>query len=369
MRLRLPVVGPADEADILIASELLHSDASMQAVQRGLDRAAAYEASDDVRPVVGLLTAEREGDRDFAAANQLMHARAASESTAADAMKRGLDRAAAYEASDGMRPVVGLLTAEREGDRDFSSCTNLLHNPAAVLASVGAMRAACVRAVQYEAADALQPSGFCADPSSRYIGCIAPLWTDMTSVDASIDLDSSMSAFFDVMKQGLARRQRQLLIRQDHQDELLLKQLAHVVTYPNISELVPWIHTHLHRSQPVRTAIRQEQLPQPQGLMPQPMPMSRNPQTASKKVPNAITNQKRHTRKNVMVNGQRHKSQPTSTNMGRSSTRPAVTSDENRPRRKPKADSPRNGKGRVVSAHRLPLPPTSITRPRPQSIC
>ena len=78
MRIRLPLYGEPSEEDCSAANAMMHArvdeSASMAAVQRGLVRAAEFEAADRLRPSI-LLARDAEGRvLDCSAANALMHA-------------------------------------------------------------------------------------------------------------------------------------------------------------------------------------------------------------------------------------------------------------------------------------------------------
>ena len=149
----------AGEHDCSAANALMHArvqESEVSAVlQRGLARAAAYEAADRLQPTVQLAQIARSGEEDCSAVHSQLHARSLPSELA---MLRGLARAAAYEAADSMQPSVSLALTAQHGEEDCSAVHALMHASARDAISLDAVLRGLARAAAYEAADSMQPS-------------------------------------------------------------------------------------------------------------------------------------------------------------------------------------------------------------------
>ena len=83
------------------------------------------------------------GEYDCSAANTLMHARV-QESEVSAVLQRGLARAAAYEAADSMQPSVSLALTAQHGEEDCSAVHALMHASARDAISLDAVLRHCV---------------------------------------------------------------------------------------------------------------------------------------------------------------------------------------------------------------------------------
>ena len=225
------------EEDCTIANAALQTDAqvapSVAAMQRGLERAAAYEAADMLHPVVSLVTAENMGEEDCTIGNHLLQSdKRVAPSVAA--MQRGLSQAGAYEAADMLRPVVSLVTALNMGEEDCTIVSRtFLHSDERVAPSVHAMQRGVAQAAAYEAIDMLDAE-YWHDSSaagehwhqrSLYIRPLK-LSVDMTAVNTSLTSSTAWDLHLEGMRRGVARKQERLLARSHDADEMLLRALT-----------------------------------------------------------------------------------------------------------------------------------------------
>jgi hypothetical protein len=156
---RLAHIAISGEEDCSAVHALMHSSArdamSFDAVQRGLARAAAYEAADRLQPTVRLAQIAISGEEDCSAVHSQLHARSLPSELA---VLRGLARAAAYEAADSMRPTVSLALTAQHGEEDCSAVHALMHSSARDAISLDAVQRGLARAAAYEAADSMRPT-------------------------------------------------------------------------------------------------------------------------------------------------------------------------------------------------------------------
>ena len=235
---RLPMVvnGVAQEgeADCSAANALLQPEgrvaSSLQAMQRGLARAAQYEGCSDACLVVRLPMVvngvQQLAEADCRAANALLQDEERI-APSTDAMHRGLERAAAYEASSNacfvLRLPIVVNGVHQRGEDDCRAANALLHEDARVALSVQAMQRGLVRMAGYEAADML--SWYCHDGTCSAAPPPMPLWCDMTAVNGSLEASAAMAPYLDAMRWRVWREHEQRRLRENHKDELLLRSL------------------------------------------------------------------------------------------------------------------------------------------------
>ena len=227
----------AGEHDCSAANALMHArvqESEVSAVlQRGLARAAAYEAADRLQPTVQLAQIARSGEEDCSAVHSQLHARSLPSELA---MLRGLARAAAYEAADSMQPSVSLALTAQHGEEDCSAVHALMH--ARGSSSVAAVMRGLARAGVYETADlldGLDPTGCSPSaPNSAINPLLAlstTLWLDAVALSLRPgglpSVEVVISCVDRIRLAVLRERERQLLRMQDEDYELRRMLAAH----------------------------------------------------------------------------------------------------------------------------------------------
>ena len=229
----LPLDAQRGEDDCREVNALMHAtakdSASMDAVQRGLARAAAYEAADCMQPAVSLPLDAQRGEDDCREVNALMHA-TAKDSASMDAVQRGLARAAAYEAADCMQPAVSLPLDAQRGEDDCREVNALMH--ARAPSGVRAVLRGLARAGAYEVADLLgeleAPTGHSPSEPNVIVTLSLALWQDMVATSASLHSVEAIAPHMQRLQQALIReRDRQMLRMGDKDHELLRTVSAH----------------------------------------------------------------------------------------------------------------------------------------------
>jgi len=249
---RLAHIAISGEEDCSAVHALMHSSArdamSFDAVQRGLARAAAYEAADRLQPTVRLAQIAISGEEDCSAVHSQLHARSLPSELA---VLRGLARAAAYEAADSMRPTVSLALTAQHGEEDCSAVHALMH--ARGSSSVAAVMRGLARAGVYETADlldGLDPTGSTGCSPSAPNSALNPLlalsttlWLDAVALSLRPgglpSVEVVLSCAERIRHAVLRERERQLLRMQD-EDHVLRRMLAAHHNAASHSQLSPF---------------------------------------------------------------------------------------------------------------------------------
>ena len=132
---------------------------------------------------------------------------------------------------------IRLTTATRAGDTNSYAAANAtLQTDARVAASVDAMRRGVARAAAYEAADVLLSY-----EAAWHAGYVHPLWVDMTAVNASLEAAAAMAPQLNAIRMSVERRRKLLIMREEHMDGKLLRELraqgVALLESPPISQL------------------------------------------------------------------------------------------------------------------------------------
>ena len=226
----LPLIAQHGEEDCTAVNAQVHVQsqdlASLDAALRGLLRAAEYEAADCLQPAVSLPLIAQRGEEDCRAVNAQV-ADLARDAACVDAVQRGLQRAAAYEAADCLQPTVSLPHVARQGEKDCSATNALMH--ARATSGVRAVLRGLARAGAYEMVDlleGLEPNAFAPSVPNPLQTLSVAFWQDMVSLSASLESVEVIAPHMLRMHQAQMRERERQLLRMGSKDQELLRTLS-----------------------------------------------------------------------------------------------------------------------------------------------